>query len=45
MLSHTTNLSASTQAELEDFLDQLDLNDVQQYVYGRVQYLTEQENF
>jgi TolA-binding protein len=39
------NASGATQAELEDLLDQLDLNDVQQYVFGRVQYMTEQENF
>ena len=44
-ITPTGYTGASTQAELEDFLDQLDLNDVQQYVYGRVQYLTEQENF
>ena len=37
--------SAATQEDVEDLLDQLDLNDVQQYLYGKVQKVSEQENF
>ena len=39
------NQGMATQEDVERLLDQLDLNDVQQYVYGRVQNFSESENF